>query len=562
MRYTICMKKNPAIRVEFLVSDMKQKYAYVVFFIVLLTAVLFYWGSRIQSDSALQTEQAKISGYAWSSNIGWISMNCPTINSCTYGVSFDVKTGLMNGYAWSSNIGWISFTESDLMQCPVSECKAEFKLANGTMKMTGWARALSPNKSGNSGWDGWIRLDGATYGVTDNGGGIIGGYAWGSDVIGWIDFTGVTYNPSDIQTGLSVSLTADRDTYILTSVNDSFTPVLTAGIKNYYSGEILSYSYTCFDGDSMHPVAPETITIPNTMIGSDGTFVVKESFDLEAKNACSYATVGDKKPTVYVYGNAGRSGNGSVNMYINSFSCNSDNKVLAETNGNSKATWSVRPASGKGSLSNMHWTTSGLSPEIIGNTETFSINNSQISVANPSTIEVRMTSGNYVNTAGKTFVLPELKCSSVTVEKDCHLNFNDITARPKLKIIIKSADSETVNLDFNSASDISCYKHGWSTIAFDENVALPAGTDLGSAKITLAVNNASPDNKGIYHINSSSLSSSNAIPVHFHIDSPVKSGQYTVYIKATFDQGKKLERTSLLPVIILITNLNPNFIER
>src|SRR3989344_4879314 len=75
------------------------------------------------------------SGYAWSENIGWISLNssncdpdnnnqsngatgCPSTGSAVpnYGVSIyrpsnwsDAEAGKFSGWAWSENIGWVAF---------------------------------------------------------------------------------------------------------------------------------------------------------------------------------------------------------------------------------------------------------------------------------------------------------------------------------------------------------------------------------------------------------------------------------------------------------------------
>ena len=99
------------------------------------------------------------------------------------------KNGDMSGYAWSSNIGWISFEDGDTKKCPENPCKPKFDSKTG--KVTGWARALVAK----DGWDGWIHLapsQGTSYGVT-----VAGcdwsGYAWGSDVVGWIHFSGSNY---------------------------------------------------------------------------------------------------------------------------------------------------------------------------------------------------------------------------------------------------------------------------------------------------------------------------------------------------------------------------------
>ena len=115
-----------------------------------------------------------ITGYAWSETIGWISLS-----GTTYGLLIG-SGGLLNGYAWSENIGWVSANTSDLAGCPSAPCSAT--VSHGTL--TGWLRAISADSS----WDGWISLNGSNYGVTLSGGSF-SGYAWGSDVPGWIDFS-------------------------------------------------------------------------------------------------------------------------------------------------------------------------------------------------------------------------------------------------------------------------------------------------------------------------------------------------------------------------------------
>ncbi|MCX6752661.1 MAG: hypothetical protein NTZ87_04170 [Candidatus Nomurabacteria bacterium] len=127
-------------------------------------------------------------GWAWSSNIGWISFNSSDAGAGggPYKVSVDAS-GNLNGYAWSSNIGWIKF--GGLSGFPSGGgTQAQDAQINGN-NLKGWARALSYG----GGWDGWISLSGAgpNYGptISDN---TITGYAWGSDVVGWIDFSATT----------------------------------------------------------------------------------------------------------------------------------------------------------------------------------------------------------------------------------------------------------------------------------------------------------------------------------------------------------------------------------
>ncbi len=137
-----------------------------------------------------------MSGWAWSSNIGWISFNCSNTGTCgdsNYGVNKNPNNTL-TGYAWSSNIGWIKF--GGLSGFPTGGTNQDAKVDNNG-NLTGWARACAGTAPGDcstmtsrtDGWDGWISLTGTNYGVDFNSGtGKFTGYAWGNDVVGWIDF--------------------------------------------------------------------------------------------------------------------------------------------------------------------------------------------------------------------------------------------------------------------------------------------------------------------------------------------------------------------------------------
>lgn len=162
------------------------------------------------------TASDNVTGYGWSPNIGWLSMNnCQggTCGSQGYGVSImPTAPGTVSGYAWSPNIGWISFND---MGCPpnVSGCSGGVSIdwanpnSDGTVNLKGWARACSVLTSGCSGtgsyvdnsrrgdWDGFIALNGSTWGGRLNPTtGVMTGYAWGSDVIGWMSLAGMQIN--------------------------------------------------------------------------------------------------------------------------------------------------------------------------------------------------------------------------------------------------------------------------------------------------------------------------------------------------------------------------------
>lgn len=141
-----------------------------------------------------QTPTTDLTGYAWSSNVGWLSFNCSNDNSCAvsnYKVTKNNSTGLLSGYVWSPNIGWVSFNQSDLAGCPSLPCEAKLSNTN----LTGWARALSA-VGRTDGFNGWISLntkgsalqDTVSYGPTLGGNNRLVGYAWGSNVIGWVEF--------------------------------------------------------------------------------------------------------------------------------------------------------------------------------------------------------------------------------------------------------------------------------------------------------------------------------------------------------------------------------------
>ena len=88
------------------------------------------------SNSLATSHTMPITGYAWSSNIGWISFSGTAADSSAYGVFEDKTNGALSGYAWSSNFGWVSFGVPDA-QHPAPGVDLS------TGKVTGWARACA-----------------------------------------------------------------------------------------------------------------------------------------------------------------------------------------------------------------------------------------------------------------------------------------------------------------------------------------------------------------------------------------------------------------------------------
>lgn len=152
--------------------------------LTLSTIVLFALPGTIRS----QTESdgsGYLVGYAWSDNIGWISLSCANDDSCTdvnYGFFVDAE-GVVTGYGWSDNIGWVSAEPGDITGCPVTPCTPTLTDSD----LTGWFKALAGGTAQSGGWDGWIRLSGPSYGAMRLSDDRLYGYAWGSDVVGWVD---------------------------------------------------------------------------------------------------------------------------------------------------------------------------------------------------------------------------------------------------------------------------------------------------------------------------------------------------------------------------------------
>lgn len=167
------------------------------------------------------------SGFAWSETIGWISFNSTSDISTdvSYGVIVDTAnkatggTGVISGTAWSrgadetGGVGWISFDRVKTGNPPAAPFDSGLgpiaQVDWSTGKVTGWARALAgceeipgapaPCSSSSAGaaaggWDGWIKLSDDTTVPVWSGKGVkisgnrFSGYAWGGDVVGWVDF--------------------------------------------------------------------------------------------------------------------------------------------------------------------------------------------------------------------------------------------------------------------------------------------------------------------------------------------------------------------------------------
>ena len=161
-------------------------------------AVLFvFTASVFVAPTAHAQNINTLTGWAWSSNIGWMSFS-----GSGYGVTLDMSTGALTGYAWAGNIGWIKF--GGLSNFPTGSSAAGTVAADAHVDftsgaVTGWAMACAgtqnaaPNQSlpgdcssmnGRADGDGWLSLSGTGYGITYSPSGAFSGYMWGG-MTGW-----------------------------------------------------------------------------------------------------------------------------------------------------------------------------------------------------------------------------------------------------------------------------------------------------------------------------------------------------------------------------------------
>ncbi|MDD5165337.1 MAG: hypothetical protein PHG25_02255 [Candidatus Pacebacteria bacterium] len=185
----------------------------LVVLVILLGVSMTFVGGRppvhaVAASSCIVGETTCLSGWAWSSTIGWISFN--STDAGAGGGPYDVKmdaSGNLSGYAWSSNIGWISFNSADLSVAPACLGTSPATVNTITGAVNGWARAVA-GIGRNDGWDGCIELSnpsthaspdtsgyngtstqGVTYAISGASLGLFSGYAWGGNVAGWIQFS-------------------------------------------------------------------------------------------------------------------------------------------------------------------------------------------------------------------------------------------------------------------------------------------------------------------------------------------------------------------------------------
>ncbi|XKT75066.1 MAG: CARDB domain-containing protein [Patescibacteria group bacterium UBA2103] len=287
-----------------------------IFTNVLLAGVIIVFALPMFAHAQTSSSVPKnLTGYAWSSTIGWVSLTCENTGTCaTSDYWVGVKNnGNIEGYAWSSNIGWISFNGSDTNGCPFGSCQATLNDATG--QVSGWAKALAGGSAQSGGWDGWIYL-GQTPRVGVNVSGCTwSGKAWGggadsnSGVIGWLSFGGPGYSVTG-----SGAACAGNDGVDLTAGSVVATP------QNNGSEMLIEVPITNNGGDDV----TGGIDI-RVQIAINSTYSQEFDLNLDENDAITNLTAGNFKTASYVWNNP-PSGTHDVRV------CVDQNNEIAESN--------------------------------------------------------------------------------------------------------------------------------------------------------------------------------------------------------------------------------------
>ena len=122
--------------------------------IAIFSGILSFGNENITEaqEPSATPDTKELSGYAWSSNVGWISMNCSNTGSCgpigvngeEHKVVLDEDTGNLTGYAWSSHAGWLQFGGYNTTDFPVDSSTQSINanIDTATGNMNGWVRFL------------------------------------------------------------------------------------------------------------------------------------------------------------------------------------------------------------------------------------------------------------------------------------------------------------------------------------------------------------------------------------------------------------------------------------
>lgn len=204
-----------------------------------------------------------VGGYFWSSTGAWTAAS----NTTPVGVPDPVypyhvtknANGTLEGYAWNQFFGWLKFHPGLTGPAiPTNDAAYGMKINSTNSTVTGWARSCTPLanisdcannpntpalNSQAGGWDGWVKAVNVTYVPSTK---KFTGYAWGSMVNSWMDFSGMGMvdNPA---TEFSAYCSADPSTADVSSLRNSVPPAIKW--EAFPSGGTAPYTYQWLWGD-------------------------------------------------------------------------------------------------------------------------------------------------------------------------------------------------------------------------------------------------------------------------------------------------------------------------
>lgn len=186
-------------------STMKKKTIFASCITLLIVMVsVGVWLPKTQAQS---TNAYDVSGYAFSDMPNASDQTSSTTNynggrglgriemsGTGYSVKLSPSTGKFSGYAWNDIGGFASFND---VSVPTS-CLTD---PEGTCTVSGdfvFIAAANADLLTSGGWDGVVKMSDAswntpvTLGKSIDGVRSMSGFAWGGDVVGWVDFSKVT----------------------------------------------------------------------------------------------------------------------------------------------------------------------------------------------------------------------------------------------------------------------------------------------------------------------------------------------------------------------------------
>ena len=197
---------------------------------------------------------------------------------------------------------------SDLSGCPSGPCTAT--LSGGVL--SGWLKALSAD---NNGWDGWISLRGTSpaYGVSQASSCSFAGDAWGSDVVGWVDFSyaHTTTTASDVYT-------CQNTTTILDTHTDASCNVTTHTISCPTNAFCVSGSATCLYPQPQ-PTQNGTLAVNPDLITKGHTVIV--SWNITGVQSCTVTGSNGDSWSGLTSGSTGKTSSAIQQQTIYTLSC-------------------------------------------------------------------------------------------------------------------------------------------------------------------------------------------------------------------------------------------------